>query len=231
MKKSSAFSHAFHASLPVMMGYLVLGSGFGILMQAKGYPWWLAVAMSVTIYAGSMQYVTVELLTGGASLLTAALMTLMVNVRHLFYGVAMLDKYQPAGKYKPYLIYALTDETFSLVCSPALPPDVSYAAYAFWVSLLDQLYWVAGTAAGALIGSVVSFNTTGIDFSMTALFVVILVEQWEKTREHRPALLGLGISALCLVLFGSSSFLIPAMAGITIALLAMRRSLQGGVDL
>lgn len=231
MKKSSAFSHAFHASLPVMTGYLVLGSGFGILMQAKGYPWWLAVVMSVTIYAGSMQYVTVELLTGGASLLTAALMTLMVNVRHLFYGVAMLDKYQPTGKYKPYLIYALTDETFSLVCSPTLPPDVSYASYAFWVSLLDQLYWVVGTAAGALIGSVVSFNTTGIDFSMTALFVVILAEQWEKTREHRPALLGLGISALCLVIFGSSSFLIPAMAGITIALLAMHRPLQGGVDL
>ena len=230
MSKSPVFRYAFRASLPVMAGYVVLGFGFGILMQKQGYPWWLSALMSTAIYAGSMQYVTVELLASGASLATAALMTVMVNIRHLFYGVAMLDRYQRTGKYKSYLIYALTDETFSLVCSPKLPPNVPFAPYAFWVSLLDQLYWVAGSVAGAWAGSAIPFNTTGIDFSMTALFVVIFVEQWEKTREHRPALLGLGLSLVCLALFGSSSFLIPAMIGITAALLLWRGSLEGGAS-
>lgn len=228
MKKTSPLRVAFQASLPVMTGYLVLGFGFGILMQKQGYPWWLSGLMSLCVYAGSMQYAAVELLTGGASLLTAALMTLMVNIRHLFYGVSMLEPYQHTGKAKPYLIFSLTDETFSLVCSPALPEGVPFASYAFWVSLLNQCYWVAGTLAGAWAGGAIPFNTTGIDFSMTALFVVIFVEQWEKTKEHRPALIGLGLSLLCLLIFGAGSFLIPAMVGIALALLVLRGPLEGG---
>lgn len=228
MKKPSPLRHAFRASLPVMTGYLVLGFGFGILMQKQGYPWCLSGLMSLCVYAGSMQYAAVELLTGGASLLTAALMTLMVNIRHLFYGVSMLEPYQHTGKARPYLIFSLTDETFSLVCSPALPESMPFASYAFWVSLLNQCYWVVGTLAGAWAGDVLPLNTTGIDFSMTALFVVIFVEQWEKTKEHRPALIGLGLSLMCLLLFGPSSFLIPSMVGIALALLVLRGKLEGG---
>lgn len=176
MRSNKTIKHAFLASLPVMAGYVVLGMGFGILLQDKGYGWWWAILMSLTIYAGSMQYVAVDLLSGGASLIAAALMTVMVNIRHLFYGITMLDRYSKTGKEKPYLIFALTDETFSLVCSPNLPEGVEEHGYYFWVSLMDQCYWVFESFLGGLIGASVEFNSAGIDFAMTALFVVIFVE-------------------------------------------------------
>lgn len=229
MLQKKTFLCALRASLPVMAGYLVLGAGFGVLLQSKGYGWWWAALMSLTIYAGSMQYLAVDLLAAGASLLTAALMTLLVNARHIFYGVTMLEPYRSAGAEKPYLIFALTDETFSLVCSSALPDDVNERGYRFWVSLLDQSYWICGSILGALLGSALAFDTTGVDFSMTALFVVIFVEQWEKSRRHLPALIGLGVSALCLLLFGPDDFLIPAMAGMCVLLFALRGRLEEGV--
>lgn len=214
--------YSFLSTLPVMAGYLVLGIGFGILLHEKGYSFWWAVLMSVTIYAGSMQYVGVELLSSGASLLSAALMTLMVNARHLFYGVSMVEKYRNTGRIKPYLIFALTDETYSLVCDPALPEEIDRKAYYFWTSFFDQCYWVFGSLLGGLLGSAITFSTEGIDFSMTALFVVIVVEQWEKSRQHMPALLGFGISLVCLLVFGASNFLIPSMVGISVSLFLVR---------
>lgn len=223
----SAFGVAFRASLPVMAGYIVLGMGFGILLQSRGYSWWWALLMSTTIYAGSMQYVAVDLLSAGAGLLSAALMTLMVNVRHLFYGVSMLERYR-GGRGRTYLIFALTDETFSLVCSPVLPEGVDERKYDLWVSALDQLYWIVGSVAGGLIGALLPFDTTGIEFSMTALFVVIFTEQWEHERRHLPAVTGVVLSLVCLLLFGASNFLIPAMIGITLALFVERRWLEGG---
>lgn len=223
MKRNSTLKYAFMASLPVMAGYVVLGMGFGILLQDKGYGWWWAVLMSLTIYAGSMQYVAVDLLSGGASLIVAALMTVMVNIRHLFYGITMLERYNKTGKRKPYLIFALTDETFSLVCSPKLPEGVEEHSYYFWVSLLDQCYWVAGSLIGGLIGASVEFDSAGIDFAMTALFVVIFVEQWEKTKQHLPAITGVVISVICRLIFGASGFLIPSMIGITVVLFAEKR--------
>ena len=223
----STLGVAFRASLPVMAGYVVLGMGFGILLQSRGYGWWWALLMSATIYAGSMQYVAVDLLSAGAGLLSAALMTLMVNVRHLFYGVSMLERYR-GGRGRPYLIFALTDETFSLVCSPALPDGVDERAYDLWVSALDQLYWVVGSVAGGLIGALLPFDTAGIEFSMTALFVVIFTEQWERERRHLPAITGVVISLACLLLFDRSNFLIPSMIGITLALFVERRWLEGG---
>ena len=216
------FKYAFVRSLPIMAGYIVLGLGFGVLLQSKGYGAGWAVAMGGLIYAGSMQYVAVDLLAGGASLISAALMTLMVNARHLFYGISMLERYKNTGKAKPYLIFALTDETYSVVCSGDVPDGVDQTGYYFWVSLLNQLYWVAGCASGALLGSVLPFATTGIDFSMTALFLVVMVEQWKASKDHTPALVGLGVSLVCLVVFGSSNFLIPAMLGITLALTLLR---------
>lgn len=223
MKQKSTFQYAFLATLPVMAGYLVLGMGFGILLQDKGYSWWWAVLMSLTIYAGSMQYVAVDLLSGGATVLAAAMMTVMVNIRHLFYGITMLERYGKTGKKKPYLIFSLTDETFSLVCAPNLHQGVEEEKYYLYVSLLDQCYWVAGSLIGAVAGASFSFNSEGIDFAMTALFVVIFVEQWEKTKQHLPAVTGVVISVICRLIFGASNFLIPSMIGITAAMFLEKR--------
>ncbi len=221
-----SIKYACKRSLPVMAGYVVLGMGFGILLETKGYGIGWALAMSVFIYAGSMQYVAIDLLAGGASLLSTALMTLMVNARHLFYGISMLERYKETGAKKPYLIFALTDETYSLVCSGDVPEGVDQSKYFFWVSLFDQCYWVIGSAAGSLIGSLINFNTAGIEFSMTALFVVVFVEQWKSTSNHLSALIGVAASVFCLVIFGAESFLIPSMIAITVILTLCRRILD-----
>ena len=182
--------------------------------------------MSLIIYAGSMQYVAVDLLSVGASLITTIFMTLMVNIRHLFYGISMLEKYKDTGAKKPYLIFALTDETFSLVCSADVPDSVDKKKYYFFVSLFNQCYWVIGSTIGSIVGSAFNFNTAGIEFSMTALFVVIFIEQWEKSKTHIPALTGISISIICLVIFGPSNFLLPAMSAITLSLFAERKLIR-----
>lgn len=216
---------AFFKTLPVMAGYLVLGMGFGILMVKNGFgPLW-AVAMSVLIYAGSMQYLGVSLLASGASLLSAALATLMVNARHLFYGISMVEAYQDTGRQKPYLIFALTDETYSLVCN-GVPEGADRRWYFFLVSLLDQCYWVLGTALGAVAGAMLSFDATGIDFAMTALFVTVFVDQWRSTKNHIPAVLGVLASLACLLLFGPERFLIPAMVVISLVLSLGRKQIE-----
>lgn len=213
---------AFLDTLPVMTGYLFLGFGFGILMQQNGMGIAWALALSLFVYAGSMQYVAVGLLTGGASLLTTALTTLAVNARHLFYGLSMIDAYKDTGRKEPYLIFALTDETYSLVAGKVIPPEINRPQYYFLVSALDQLYWVLGTALGSLVGSLLPLNYEGIDFALTALFVTIFTDQWLQTKNHRPAIIGIGASVLCLIVFGSSAFLIPAMGLITLLLLLTR---------
>ena len=215
---------AFVDTTPVLAGYVVLGMGFGILISSKGYsPLW-ALTMSLFIYAGSMQYLAIDLLTGGASLITAALTTLMVNARHLFYGVSMIEAYQGMGKKKPYAIFALTDETYSLVCQDEKHETKEERhRYAFWASLLDQCYWVAGSLIGALLGQIIPFSVEGIDFSLTALFVTVFLEQWLSTKDHVSALIGVCASVLCLIIFGADSFLIPSMAAILIALTILRK--------
>lgn len=217
-----AFQAAFPRTLPVMAGYVVLGFGFGLLLQSKGYSFLWAILMSITIYGGSMQFVTADLLSGGAGLLTSGIMTLMIHARHLFYGISMLLKYRDTGKVKPYLIYALTDETYSLVCSGGIPDGVNKNAYYLWISLLDQLYWVAGSALGGIFGQIVTINTKGVDYSMTALFVVILTDNLLKPDSRIPALAGLGITLICLIFFGADRFLIPSMIGITAVLMLLR---------
>lgn len=217
MKK--VFKPALAATLPVMAGYLILGFGFGIIIKANGYSTVLAAAMSIFIYAGSMQYVAIGLMTGGASLITTALTTLMVNIRHLFYGVSMLEKYQNTGKAKPYLIFALTDETYSLVCGelPGLAPE-DRTSYELLVSLLNHLYWIVGSIAGAVAGSLIRFNSQGIDFALTALFLTVFTDQWLTAKKHGPALIGLGASVASLLIFGKDNFLIPAMLIIALTL-------------
>lgn len=217
MKKT--LKSSFIATIPVLTGYLVLGFGFGIILKANGYGILLAFVMSLIIYAGSMQYVAIGLLTSGASLITAALTTLMVNARHLFYGISMLEKYKNTGKRKPYLIFALTDETYSLVCNdnPDIPPE-EQKNYRFFVSLFNQIYWILGSVLGAVVGSMVKFNSEGIDFALTALFLTVFIEQWLTAKNHFPAVIGIAVSVVCLVLFGSESFLIPAMLLISLLL-------------
>ena len=213
---------AFCASLPVMAGYVILGIGFGLLLRAAGYGTLWALAMSVFIYAGAMQYVGVGLLADGASLLAAAVTTFMVNARHLFYSISMVERYKGAGKYKPYMIFALTDETYSLLCHDAAPRD-GKTAYRFLVSLFNQCYWVIGCVSGSLLGAVLPFSTKGVAFSMTALFVASFTEQWLSARDHVPALTGLCSALLCLAVFGAELFLIPTMLLITLALTLLRR--------
>lgn len=223
MNKSSLRT-AFLDTLPVMAGYVFLGFGFGILLYQSGYGFLWAVAMSVFIYAGSMQYLTVGLLTGGAGLITAALTTIVVNARHLFYGISMVDAYKGAGKKKTYMIFALTDETYSLVSQNQVPEGISRHGYCLLVSLFDHIYWVAGTALGSLTGTLLPINYEGIEFALTALFVTIFVEQWLSTDDHRPAVIGVTATLLCLVIFGRDVFLIPSMMLIAVALTTMRKT-------
>ena len=222
-ENKSILKKAFTATLPIMAGYLVLGVGFGIILRSKGYGVLWSFAMSTVIYAGSMQYLAIDLICGGAGLLTTALTTLMVNARHLFYGISMVEKYKNAGKAKPYLIYALSDETYSLVCVDMDIEEGERNKFCLFVTALDQFYWVLGSVLGSLLGEVISFNTEGMDFALTALFVTVFVEQWLSTRDHAAAIVGVGASVICLVLFGSGSFLIPSMVAITLALTLMRK--------
>ena len=216
---------AFAATLPVMAGYMVLGIAFGILLREKGFglPW--AFAMSFFIFAGSLQFVAVNLLATGAALISTALMTLLVNARHLLYGISMLDRYRGIGKAKPYLIFALTDETYALVCNGA-PEGTDEKAYYLLVTAMDHCWWVTGSVLGSLIGSVLTINTKGIDFAMTAFFVTIFTEQLITIPDRIPAAIGVGASVLCLVIFGPSGFLIPAMVLISALLFAY--SLKAG---
>lgn len=212
--KKETIKNAITDSLPVMAGYIFLGMGFGIIMKTNGYPTILAILMSIFIYAGSMQYVAIGLLSGGASFLTVALTTLAVNARHLFYGLSMINPYKNTGFKKTYLIFALTDETYSLVCNKE--PN---AEYYFLVSLFNQIYWILGTLLGAALGATLSFNSKGIDFALTALFITVFVDQWMKEKNHFAAICGVILSIVCLLLFGRNNFLIPAMICIATCLL------------
>ena len=215
--------YAFRQTIPVLCGYLFLGLAFGLLMQQAGYDWPWAVLTSVIVYAGSMQFVLVGMLGGGfASLLSVALTTLSVNSRHLFYGLSFLETFRKMGKARPYMIFSLTDETYSLLCNLHPPKALDADRVRLYIALLDHLYWVAGSAAGAVLGSVLPFDLTGIDFAMTALFVVIFVEQWCAAKSHLPALAGAVFALLWLVILGPDRFLLPALVCTVLALLLGR---------
>lgn len=217
--KQKAFRVALPHTLPICVGFLVLGMSYGFLMQSKGFSFLYPMLMSLFIFAGSMEFVTVNLLLSAFHPLYAFLLTLMVNARHLFYGISMLDKYKNTGWKKPYLIFGMCDESFSINCSITPPPDVDRGWFMFFVTLLNHIYWVSGATLGALLGYVIQFNTKGIEFVMTALFVVIFLNQWEETKGHRSALIGISCSVLALIVFGSSSFLLPAMVLIVLVFL------------
>ncbi len=223
MNRSSwkdALRYSFPKTVPVMVGYLFLGMAYGILMSVNGLGMGWTFAISVLVYAGSLQYVGISLLTASVSPVTAFLMALMVNARHLFYGISMLGKYQKLKHGKSYLIFGLTDETFSIVMNEEVPQDLVPEQVYFWMTFLDQCYWVAGSAAGAWLGQAVSFPVKGLDFALTALFVMIFTEQWLAVRRHWPALAGGFCSVACLMVFGRDAFIIPSMLVILLAVTA-----------
>lgn len=221
-----ALSATFPVTLPVLFGFVPLGIAFGLLMNAAGYSVFWAALMSLVVYAGSAQFMGVELLAATAPLPQVALMTLILNFRHMVYGLSMLEKYRDMGWRKPYLIFALPDETYAILSSGEVPQGVEPREYYLTVSMLNQVYWVAGTILGGLLGAALPINTQGADFAMTALFLVIALGQWEERKNRPSALLGLGSALLSLLLFGPDRFLIPALILMILGLLGFRSRLD-----
>ena len=228
--KREALKAAFPHTIPIMTGFLFLGTSYGIYMRVSGFPWYYPALMAMTIFAGSMEFVAVNLLLSPFNPLGALVLTLMVNARHLFYGLAMLEKYKNTGLKKLYLIFGLCDETFSINCTIEPPKHVDRSWFMFFVTLLNQCYWVMGATLGGVFGSLIAFNAKGLEFVMTALLLVIFLENWLKERNHWSSLIGLAATALSLLVFGASSFIIPAMLLIIAVLTLLRAPLEGAVS-
>ena len=221
-----ALKAAFPHTVPIFAGFWFLGLAYGIFMNVSGFGFWYPLLMSLVIFGGSLEFVAVTMLLGAFAPLQTLAMALILQARHLFYGVAMLEKYRGLGWKKPYLIFGLCDETFSINCTAEIPEDVDRGWFYFFVTLLNHLYWVSGSTIGGLVGSLLTFDKEGIEFVMTAMFVVIFLEQWKKEKRHDSALLGLGASALCLLVFGADAFIIPSMACVLVLLTALRRPIE-----
>lgn len=226
-KGIKALKAAFPYTIPILTGYIFLGMAFGVLLTSKGYSYIWAIGMSILIYAGSMQFVAIDILISPFNIINTIIITLLVNARHLFYGLSLLEKYDGMGKKKPYMIFSLTDETFSLQTAITSPKDIDEKSFRFFISLLNHLYWITGCTLGALIGENIKFNSEGIDFVMTALFVVIFIEQWQSTKNHKPALIGVFATLLCLIIFGESNFVLAAMILILLVLIIFKKVLIG----
>lgn len=226
-KWKAAFRAAFPLTLPICVGFLFLGMSYGFLMKSSGFATIWTAAMSLFIFAGSMEFIAMNLLIASFNPIYSFLLTLLVNARHLFYGISMLERYRGMGWKKPYLVFGLCDETFSINCTAKVPDGVDRGTFYLIVTMLNQCYWVTGAITGSLLGNILTFNTEGLDFVMTALFTVMLVNQWEEKKDHRPAIAGIAASLLCLLVFGSDIFLIPTMAAIVLifALMAKREAI------
>ena len=225
-----AFRAAFPATVPVLMGYLAIGMAFGLMLEAIGYNFIWAFFMSLTIYSGYGHYQGEGLLVSGAGLGSVAVMTFILNFRHLVYGLSMLEKFKGMGPRKLYMIFSLTDETYALLSSARVPERVDPHAYYFAIALLDQSYWILGSVLGSVAGALIGFDTTGIDFAMTALFLVIAVDQWQTYRSHLPVLLGSGVTVVSLALLGPDAMLIPALCVIVVSLLLLRTRLDARAE-
>ncbi len=225
-----AFRCAFPYTIPIFAGFWFLGLTYGIYMNVSGFSFWYPMLMSLTIFAGSIEFITVNMLLGAFNPIQALLMTLMINARHLFYGISMLDKYRNTGLKKIYLIFGMCDESFSINYTANIPKDVDSGWFMFFVTLLNHIYWFLGATLGGIFGSFIHFNTKGLDFVMTAMFVVIFMEQWLKEKNHTSSLLGLFLSIICLIIFGADKFIIPAMISILIVLSLLKKVLDKGDD-
>lgn len=227
---SRAFRKAFPYTIPVLTGYLFIGIAFGVMFAEKGYSFLWAILMSILVYAGSGQYLAVNFFVPGISFLQVIFMTLMVNIRHIFYGISLLDKFNQMGKKRWYMIFGLTDETYSLLCTTKVPEDVEEEKFLFAISIMNQSYWVIGSAIGGLAGTLLPFNSEGIDFAMTALFVVIFIEQWMEKENRIPEVIGVAAALICLQIFGASKFVLPSMLLIIMVLFLSRKKPEGKVN-
>ncbi len=221
-----ALKAAFPKTIPIMTGFLFLGTAYGIYARTQGLPAVTPIIMAAVVFAGSMEFVAVDLMTTAFDPLGAFVMAIMVNARHLFYGISMLGKYKGTGKFKPYLIFGMCDESFSVNCTAEIPQGVDAGKFYFWVTLLNQAYWVTGAALGSLAGSFIGVELPGLDFVMTALLVVIFLDNWLKEKNHASSLIGIGAAVVCLLIFGSGRFIIPSMALIVLALTIFRKQIE-----
>ncbi|MBO5199974.1 MAG: AzlC family ABC transporter permease [Clostridia bacterium] len=221
-----ALTAAFPHTVPILAGFLFLGISYGVYMNVSGFPFIYPCLMALTIFGGSLEFVAVTMLLGSFAPLQTLILTLMIQARHIFYGISMLEKYKGTGFKKLYLIFGMCDESFSINYTAEPPADVDKGWFMFFVTLLNQLYWVMGATLGGILGSFIPFDTAGLEFVMTALFVVIFLEQWLKEKKHYTALIGVLSSAICLLIFGADSFLLPTMACILCALTVFRRPIE-----
>lgn len=224
--RRKALKAAFPCTIPIMTGFIFLGAAYGIYMNASGFSFVYPLFMSMLIYGGSLEFVVVEMLLSPFAPLQVFIMALLIQARHLFYGLSMLDKFKGTGWKKFYLIYGMCDETFSVNYTADIPEDVDRGWFMFFVTLLNQFYWVASATTGGIIGSLLKINTDGISFVMTAMFVVIFMDQWLKEDQHLSSLIGLGVSLICLLIFGADSFMIPTMITIVVLLTVLRHRLE-----
>ena len=223
--KRKALRAAFPHTLPIFAGFWFLGLAYGIYMNALGFSFLYPLFMSLLIFGGSLEFIAAEMLLSPFAPLQTFLVSFLVQARHLFYGISMLDKFKGTGWKKFYLIFGMCDETFSINYTAKIPEDVDKGWFMFFVTLLDYIYWVSSSTIGCLVGSLLTFDTSGISFVMTAMFVVIFLEQWMKDQNHFSSILGLGVSLLCLVLFGADSFMIPTMILIVLSLALSQKKL------
>jgi 4-azaleucine resistance transporter AzlC len=221
-----AFRKAFPYTIPVLTGYLFIGTAFGVMYAEKGYSFLWAILMSILVYAGSGQYLAVNFFVPGFSFLQVIFLTFMVNVRHIFYGISLLGKFNKIGMKRWYMIFGLTDETYSLLCTTNVPEDVEEDKFLFAITIMNHSYWVLGSAIGAIAGTVLPINSEGIDFAMTALFVVIFIEQWMDRKNRIPEMIGVAVAIVALTIFGASSFVLPAMLSIVALLFVGRKRLD-----
>lgn len=224
--KWKAFRAAFPHTLPIFAGFWFLGLAYGIYMHVAGFSFVYPMLMSLLIFGGSLEFVAVEMLLSPFAPVQVFIMTLLIQARHLFYGISMLDKYKGMGWKKGYLIFGMCDETFSVNYTSEIPEDVDCGWFYFFVTLLNQFYWVASATIGGIIGSLLKFDTSGISFVMTAMFVVIFLDQWMKEKIHVSSMIGILVSLVCLILFGADSFMIPTMILIVLLLTVLRKWLE-----
>ena len=217
---------AFIRTLPVLFGYLFLGLAFGLLLQKAGYNFIWAFFISLFVFAGSLQFVLIGFLTSGASIVSVIIMSLSINSRHIFYGLSFIEKFKSMGKAYPYMIFSLTDETYSLLCGTKVPKELNENKVFFLIALLDHAYWICGSVLGAVVGQLILFDTTGIEFAMTALFTVIFIEQWYSFKSHIPALVGILCGIICLIIVGPANFILPSLVVVIGILIIFKKPIQ-----
>ena len=221
-----ALKAAFPHTIPIMTGFLFLGMAYGILMRTQGFHPLFPTVMAMTIFGGSLEYVCVEMLLSAFAPVETLLMALLIQARHLFYGIAMLDKYRGFGWKTPLLIFGMCDESFSINCSVEVPKDIDKGWFYLWVTILNWSYWWMGATLGAQLGAVLPFDTEGLDFVMTAMFVVIFLEALLKEKQHWSSLIGVGCAVGCLLIFGAEGFMLPTMGCILAALYLARKPIE-----